>query len=144
MALNRNRTRRNPRAGLTLLEIMVVMAIIVLVAGLAAPRLMDSFGRAKSQSAQISMANLKSALQLYYIDTGRYPTEAEGLNALVSMPSGVTNWHGPYLDGPNGLTDPWGRSFLYRYPTPDGGFELLTLGRDGQPGGDKEDSDIVL
>ncbi|MGX9857311.1 type II secretion system major pseudopilin GspG (plasmid) [Limimaricola variabilis] len=144
MALNRDRSRRNPRAGLTLLEIMVVMAIVVMVAGLAAPRLMDSFGRAKSQAAQVSMANLKSALQLYYLDTGRYPTEAEGLDALIAMPSGLADWRGPYLEGPDGLTDPWGRRFLYRYPAPDGGFELLTLGRDGQPGGGREDSDITL
>ena len=144
MALNRVPVRRNPRTGLTLLEIMVVLAIIVLVAGLAAPRLMDNFGRAKSQTAQIGLANLKSALQLYYIDVGRYPTEAEGLGALISAPAAASDWRGPYLDGPEGLVDPWDRDYLYRYPVQDGGFEILTLGRDGQPGGGREDSDIVL
>lgn len=136
--------RRNRRAGLTLLEIMIVLAIIALIAGLAVPRLMGSFGRAKSQAAQIQLTNIKSALQLYYIDLGRYPTEAEGLTALLVAPSGAAGWHGPYVDDQKSLDDPWGRPFVYHFPGAQGVFDLLTYGRDGASGGSSEDSDISL
>ena len=139
-----SRTRRRRTAGLTLLEMMVVLAIIALVVGLGAPRLMENFGRAKSQAAGAAMANLRAAVQLYYIDTGRYPSEAEGLDALLQAPSGTTGWAGPYLDDAKATVDPWGRGYLYRFPGAGGGFDLVTLGRDGQPGGSGEDSDITL
>ena len=136
--------KRNPKAGLTLLEVMVVLAIIALIAGLAAPRLMDSFGRAKARSATIQMENLRSAVQLFYLDAGRYPSEAEGLAALTTAPQGVQNWRGPYLDGPQDLNDPWNRPYIYRSPAGDKAFELTTYGADGRAGGTSEDSDISL
>ena len=135
---------RNAQAGLTLLEVMIVLAVIALIVGLGAPRLMESFGRAKSQAAEVSMANLKGAVQLYYIDTGRYPAETEGLSALVSAPKGVSGWRGPYVDGDADLIDPWGHPFVYAFPGAAGPFGLSTRGRDGQPGGTGEDSDISL
>ena len=79
---------RNPQSGVTLLEVMIVLAVIALIVGFGAPRLMESFGRAKSQAAEVAMANLKGAVQLFYIDTGRYPTEGEGLAALLTAPEG--------------------------------------------------------
>lgn len=137
------RLGRNARRGVTLLEVLVVLAIIALIIGLGAPRLMESFGRARSQAAEVALASLKGAVQLYYIDTGRYPSEAEGLVALLAAPAGVAGWRGPYIDGGEDLSDPWGRPFLYRSPGAQGQpFELWTLGRDGQPGGSGEDSDI--
>lgn len=137
--------RRHARRGVTLLEMLVVLAIIALVIGLGAPRLMDSFGRARSQAAEVALASLKGAVQLYYVDTGRYPSEAEGLAALLAAPAGVAGWRGPYLDGGEDLTDPWGRPFLYVSPGAGGrAFDLSTLGRDGQLGGSGEDSDISL
>jgi len=136
--------KRKPTAGISLLEIMVVLAIIALVAGLAAPRVMQNFGRAKTQAAEVQLNAVKGALQLYYIDVGRYPTEAEGLQALVRAPSGVTGWQGPYVDKAEDVQDPWGRDFLYRQPGKDAVFDLFTYGRDGYPGGTSEDSDITL
>lgn len=136
--------RRNPRSGVTLLEVMIVLAVIALIVGFGAPRLMESFGRAKSQAAVVSMANLKGAVQLFYIDTGRYPTEAEGLAALQTAPADVAGWKGPYLDGEADMTDPWGAPFTYKAPGDNGPFGLVTLGRDGQPGGQGEDADISL
>lgn len=136
--------KRVGEAGLTLLEMMIVLAIIALIAGLAGPRLIDNFGRAKSRAAGIQMTNLKSALQLFYIDEGRYPTEAEGLNALLEAPTAVTGWDGPYLDSADATIDPWQRSYLYRAPGTDGPYDLLTYGRDGVAGGTREDSDISL
>jgi general secretion pathway protein G len=124
---------------------LVVLAIIALVIGLGAPRLMESFGRARSQAAEVALASLKGAVQLYYVDTGRYPSEAEGLAALMAPPAGVAGWRGPYIDGDEDLTDPWGRPFLYVSPGAGGRpFDLSTLGRDGQLGGSGEDSDISL
>lgn len=139
------RPRRHPRRGVTLLEMLVVLAIIALVIGLGAPRLMESFGRARSQAAEVALASLKGAVQLYYVDTGRHPSEAEGLAALMAAPAGVAGWRGPYLDGDEDLADPWGRPFLYAAPGAAGRpFDLSTLGRDGQLGGSGEDSDISL
>ena len=136
--------RRRKTAGISLLEIMVVLAIIALVIGLAAPRLMGNFGRAKSMVAEAKMENVKGALQLYYIDLGRYPSEAEGVQALLQAPSGAADWRGPYVDSMEDLQDPWGRILLYRSPGTDRPFDLLTNGRDGHPGGEGEDADISL
>lgn len=123
---------------------MVVLAIIALIAGLAAPRLMASFGRAKAQAAEIRMTNLKGALQLFYIDLGRYPSEAEGLDALVAAPPGTQGWKGPYVDEADALSDPWKRPFIYRFPGTDGAFDLMSYGRDGKTGGSGEDADLSL
>jgi len=130
-------------AGVTLLEVMVVLAIIGLIATLAAPRIIDSFGRAKSQTARVQLENVKAGLQLFYIDVGRYPSEAEHLSALLVKPAGVETWSGPYVDEES-LTDPWARELLYRQPGQSSDFDLFSYGRDGQPGGEKEDSDIYL
>lgn len=137
-------SRRNRTAGVTLLEVMIVIAIFALIVGLAAPRLMGSFARAKGQAAEMQLTNLKSALRLYYIDVGRYPSEAEGLAALLSAPGEVAGWRGPYVEDEKGLKDPWARPYIYRYPGRNGPFDLLTYGRDGVAGGTSEDSDISL
>jgi general secretion pathway protein G len=135
--------KRDPRAGMTLLEVMIVLAIIALIVGLAAPRLMESFGRAKSKTAELQMQNIKASLQLFYLDAGRYPTEAEGLQALIAAPQGVSNWTGPYIDKVD-MLDPWSRPYLYRSPAATAPFELQTFGRDGVQGGSSEDRDISL
>ncbi|KAB7610193.1 type II secretion system protein GspG [Amylibacter sp. SFDW26] len=139
-------TRRKTKAsaGISLIEILVVLAIIGMIMGLVAPRILDYFGRAKSQSATIQMANIKGALQLLYIDIGRYPNEAEGLNLLLSAPDQLKGWNGPYLDSEDGIKDPWGRRYIFRFPGQDKDFDLFSLGRDGQSGGTKEDADIFL
>jgi general secretion pathway protein G len=136
--------RRNRKSGMTLLEVVIVLAIIALIAGLAAPRLMESFGRAKSRVAAIQMENLKGAVQLFYLDVGRYPSEAEGLDALLEAPKAATNWQGPYLEGAVSLLDPWENRYIYRSPAADKPFEITTYGRDGRSGGTNEDSDISL
>lgn len=137
-----NVAKRDARAGITLLEVMIVLAIMVLVIGVAAPRFLDSFGRAKSQTAVVQIANIKAAMQIYYLDVGRAPTAAQGLDALIRRPQGIQNWNGPYLDSADGLTDPWGRRYQLRVPGETSPFEIFSFGRDGQPGGDGEDSDI--
>lgn len=116
--------------GISLLEIMIVLAVIALIMGLVAPRVIGYFGRAKSQTAQIQMTHIKGALQLMYIDLGRYPSEAEGLAPLLTAPAGNTDWQGPYLDNADGLKDPWDRRYLYRAPGITKPFDLSSLGRD--------------
>lgn len=134
---------RKKDAGVTLLEVLVVLAILAMIAAIAAPRLLESFGRAKSQAATMQMSNLKASIQLFYIDVGRYPTEAEGLGALVKPPAGLTQWAGPYAEAKS-LEDPWGRTYIYRQPGAETDFDLMTLGRDGLAGGQKEDRDITF
>lgn len=136
--------QRNRVAGVTLLEMMIVLAVIALIVGLGAPRLMETFGRAKGKAAEVEIATLKGAIQLYYIDTGQYPTAAQGIAALMNGPVGTAGWRGPYLDGDSDLFDPWGRPYIYAAPNATTTFRISTLGRDGQPGGTGEDSDISL
>ncbi len=138
-------TNTSPRdSGMSLLEVMIVLAVIALIMGLVTPRVIGYFGRAKSQTAELQLTHIKGALQLMYIDLGRYPSESEGLDVLLTAPAGSAAWEGPYLDTPEGLTDPWGRRYLYRFPGSEKPFDLSTLGRDGQSGGTGEDTDISL
>ncbi|MEP2149207.1 MAG: type II secretion system major pseudopilin GspG [Roseobacter sp.] len=137
-----NQTVRDKEAGVTLLEVMIVLAIMALVIGVAAPRFLDSFGRAKSQTASVQMSNIKAAVQMFYIDVGALPTSTQGLNALTTRPQNIQAWRGPYLEDDEGLIDPWGRRFLLRIPGETKAFDILSYGRDGQPGGDNEDRDL--
>ncbi len=134
-------TTRRPDAGLTLLEVLVVLAIIALVTTLATPRLMETYGRAKSQAAGVQVTNVAAAVQVYSLDTGQLPSQGDGLGALMAAPPGVENWQGPYIDA-DALKDPWGRDWIYRQPGTEAPFEVLSYGADGQAGGTSEDADI--
>ncbi len=138
----RARERRRQR-GFTLIELLVVLAILALIAGFAVPRVMKYLSSAKSQAAEIQIRNLAGALDLYRLETGRYPTSEEGLKALVERPRGARFWNGPYLDRKDGIIDPWGRPYHYKSPGDHGPYDLWTLGADGRPGGEGEDRDIA-
>ncbi len=128
-------------AGFTLLELLVVLAILALLAGLVAPRVMGYLAGAKRETAELQIRRLSTVLEYYRLDTGRYPTTAEGLKALVERPPGAGRWNGPYLEG--GLPrDPWGNPYVYRAPAEGAPYEILSLGADGRPGGEGEDADI--
>ncbi|MCW3783536.1 type II secretion system major pseudopilin GspG [Defluviimonas salinarum] len=129
-------------AGLTILEILVVLAIIAMVAAVAGPRVISYLGRAKSETAALQIKSLGNAVQLYYIDLGRYPTDAEGLGALAAAPAGAEGWNGPYITTAAGLSDPWGRDYLYAALDDAKGFSIRSLGRDGRDGGAGEDADL--
>jgi general secretion pathway protein G len=119
---------------------LVVIAIIALLAGLVGPAVMDRLGGAKTKTAGIQIADLDKALEIFKLDVGRYPTNAEGLQAL-SPPASANGWNGPYLKG--GLpADPWGNPYHYANPGPNGGLEILSLGADNAPGGEGENVDV--
>ena len=134
---------RRREAGFTLVELLVVLIILGLIAAFAAPRVIKFVGGAKTDSARIQIERLSSVLDLYRLQIGRYPSEDEGLNALMDAPADAPNWDGPYLKKADALNDPWGRSYLYRFPGEYGDFDLYTLGADGQDGGEGEDRDLT-
>lgn len=129
--------------GFTLLELLVVLGILSLIAAVAAPRLIKHFSKAKTDTALLQINNLSSAVEMYFLDVGRYPTQEAGLSALMKAPDGEGGWNGPYLKKQSGLKDPWKRPYHYRFPGEHGDFDIFSLGRDGQDGGDGEDRDVV-
>jgi general secretion pathway protein G len=128
--------------GFTLLELVMVLVIIGVILAMVGPRVFSSLGRANSERAKVQIEQLGGALELYKLDTGRYPSTQEGLAALMAAPSGVANWNGPYLKDAKMLKDPWSRDFTYRSPAEKGGYDLISLGGDGKEGGDGENKDV--
>lgn len=135
------RTASVAQAGFTLLELLVVVAIIGLLAGYVAPRYFSQLGKSEAGVARAQIDSLEKSLDQYRLDTGRYPTTEQGLNALVVKPANEPKWNGPYLR--KGLpADPWGNPYLYKIPGQRGEFDIVSYGKDGQPGGTGDAADI--
>jgi len=135
------RARRS--GGFTLLELLVVMAILGLLIGLVAPQVIKYLGRAKTDAAKVDIRNIEQALDLYRLDVGRYPSQQEGLQSLIAKPTGVDHWQGPYIKQTKAPTDPWGNPYHYRIPGEHGDYDLYSLGADNAPGGTGENQDVV-
>jgi general secretion pathway protein G len=128
--------------GFTLLELLVVVVIIGLLAGFVAPRYFGQVGKSEVNVAKAQLDALEKALDQYRLDTGRYPSAELGLKALVERPPSESKWNGPYLRKAIPL-DPWGKPYLYRIPGEKSEFDLISYGKDGQPGGSGENADIT-
>ena len=110
---------------------------------LVGPRVLNYLSESKVKAAKIQIQSFSSALDLFYLDTGRYPSRAEGLGALVQPAGGAASWNGPYLKGGNVPLDPWGKAYVYRSPGQHGAYDVVSLGSDGQEGGDGTAADIT-
>jgi len=133
---------RSGEAGFTLVEILVVITIIGLIMAIVGPRVLNYLGESKVKAAKIQIESFSSALDLYYLDMGRYPTSSDGLAALVQRPGSAQQWNGPYLKGGVVPNDPWGHSYVYRSPVERAPYEIVSYGSDGQEGGTGTAADI--
>ncbi len=135
-------TVKRGSAGFTLLELLVVIVIIGLLAAFVAPKYFGQIGKSKTQMARAQIEALDKAIDQYRLDTGAYPTTAQGLAALSVQPANEANWRGPYLKKST-PTDPWGKAYIYTSPgTADREFEIVSYGKDGAAGGADENADI--
>jgi general secretion pathway protein G len=128
--------------GYTLTEMLVVIGIISLIAAVLTPNLVNQLGRARSKAAGLQVQTVASAIEVFRSDVGRYPTEQEGLAALVSQPAGADEWSGPYLRDTKQLKDPWNHPLVYRLDSTGRHFWVQSLGADGKPGGSGDDRDL--
>lgn len=144
--MNRNpaapagRMSRARSAGFTLLELLVVLAILVLIASFAAPQALKWLGGAKTDTARVQIEALSTGIDLYKLEVGTYP---ERIEDLVEKPAGVDRWNGPYLKKTVVPKDPWDREYVYTFPGEHGAYDLMTLGADNADGGEGEDRDIT-
>ncbi len=134
---------RNLQHGFILIELLVVLVILGLLAGLVGPQVLRYTGSAKSDTAKLQIEELGAGLDLFHLEVGRYPTTDEGLKALVEQPAGVSTWRGPYLKKKTIPADPWGNDYHYRSPGEQNVYDLYSLGNDNMEGGDGNDADIV-
>ncbi|WP_018605186.1 type II secretion system major pseudopilin GspG [Uliginosibacterium gangwonense] len=138
------RQNKTPKsAGFTLLELLVVMAIIGLLAAYVGPKYFAQLGKSEQKVAKAQIESFAKALDTFRLDAGRYPTTAEGLKALMTKPVDARNWNGPYLAKEIPL-DPWGKAYVYKAPGTRGrDYDIISYGSDGQPGGTDTAADIM-
>ena len=137
------RARNSGEQGFTLVEMLVVITIIGLIMALVGPRVLNYLSESKVKAAKIQLQSFASALDLFYLDAGRFPSTSEGLAALVKQTPGVSAWNGPYLRGGNVPNDPWSHGYVYRSPGERAPYEIISLGSDGQEGGSGTAADIA-
>ena len=138
----RGRPAAGAQAGFTLIELLVVLVILGLLAAFAAPQVLNYLGRAKTDAARAQVQNIASILDLYRLEVGNYPSQQDGLDALLEQPPDAARWNGPYVKRRDALTDPWGEIYEYRFPGEHGAYDLYTLGADRSEGGEGEDRDV--
>ena len=130
------------QSGFTLLELLVVLGIIAMLAGIVGPQVMKHLGESKTKAAKVQVEDFSAALDMYKLDMGKYPTSNQGLQALIEAPEGSKRWNGPYLRKAKTPADPWQNGYHYASPGAHGKFDLFTYGADDKEGGEGEDQDI--
>jgi len=135
------------QSGFTIMEVLVVLIIITILAGIVGVNVLPKLGESKVKAVQVQIKNLKAAVNLYRVEQNHVPDQSEGLQALVERPAGLDGKHkypeGGYLDSPAVPLDPWGQAYIYLQPgRKDQRFEIISYGADGEPGGEDEDADI--
>ena len=135
--------RRHVSAGMTLIEILVVLVLIGIVLGIVGGNFIGKGEKAKADAARIEIGQIGQTLDLYKLEIGRYPTTQEGLQALIAAPAGVTNWNGPYWKKSTVPKDPWGNEYKYVSPAQSAPYEISSLGADGKEGGEGANKDIT-
>ncbi|MEQ1544232.1 type II secretion system major pseudopilin GspG [Methyloglobulus sp.] len=133
----------NKQTGFTLLELLVVLGIIAMLAGLVGPQVMKHMGESKVKAAKVQIEDLSQTLDMYKLDVGSYPTSEQGLNALIENPGDIQRWNGPYLRKAKVPLDPWQQEYKYTSPGEHGKFDISSLGADSKEGGDGEDKDLA-
>lgn len=132
------------QSGFTLLELLVVLGIIAMLAGIVGPQVMKHMGESKTKAAKVQIEDLSATLDMYKLDLGRYPTTEEGLKALIESPDNAKRWSGPYLQKSNKIPlDPWQNEYHYVSPGEHGKFDLFSYGADNKEGGEGEDQDLL-
>jgi len=142
------RTRSSPSTrtsvrGMTLIEILVVLVLIGIVMGIVGGNFIQRGEKAKRDAAKIEIGQISQSLDLFKLEIGRYPTQQEGLAALVTPPAGVSNWNGPYWKKASVPKDPWGNDYVYTFPGQHGAYDIVSYGADGKEGGEGADKDIT-
>ena len=143
MVTTMNMKRPLAQRGMTLIEILVVLVLIGIVLGIVGGNFIGRGEKAKADAAKIEISQIGQALDLYKLETGRYPSSSEGLQALVSAPSGAQNWNGPYWKKSTVPKDPWGNEYQYASPGSHGPYDIISYGADGKEGGDGGDKDVT-
>ena len=135
--------KNDKQAGFTLLELLVVLGIIAMLAGIVGPQVMKHMGESKTKAAKVQIEDLSATLDMYKLDAGSYPTTEQGLQALIEAPDTAKHWNGPYLSKAKIPLDPWQNEYHYVSPGEHGRFDISSMGADGKEGGTGEDLDIV-
>ena len=135
--------KNDKQAGFTLLELLVVLGIIAMLAGIVGPQVMKHMGESKTKAAKVQIEDLSATLDMYKLDAGSYPTTEQGLQALIEAPDTAKHWNGPYLSKAKIPLDPWQNEYHYVSPGEHGRFDISSMGADGKEGGTGEDQDIV-
>ena len=128
---------------MTLIEILVVLVLLGIVLGIVGGNFIGRGEKAKADAAKIEIGQIGQALDLYKLETGRYPSSSDGLQALVTAPGGASNWNGPYWKKSQIPKDPWGNDYRYTSPGQKGAYDILSLGADGKEGGEGANKDIA-
>lgn len=135
------RCYHRPARGFTLLELLVVLVVLGLLASLVAPKYFKQLGKSEAKTARAQIEGIAKAVDLYRLDTGKFPSSEQGLGVLTARPANEAKWNGPYLQKEVPL-DPWGRPYVYKSPGEHGDYDIASLGKDGAPGGEDENADL--